>query len=388
MVDLLHEKIYQFVINEIKTGKLRPGDKVLSEKELAEKFGVSRITTKHALARMAELGVINRTRGKGSFVTENANKLIELNAATRSAVDAQSLSPDSFRGFLFGLVLPGFGEPFGLRMVHAIEKKASELGMYMLLKDSYGSREVEERAVEDFIRIGAKGLIVFPVHGEYYSEYLLKLSLQRFPLVLVDRFLKGIPIPAVVTDNQEAAEKLTSLLIDYGHKNIAFVSPPPENTSSIEERLSGYSQAFARHGLSVNEKFLMTDVQSTLKLKHLYEYEESAEDIAKLERFIKDAPEITAFVACEYEIACLIRQAAFNLDKKIPEDISIVCFDHSIQNPLVFTHVHQAENLIGETAVAILEQLLHRCEVPFLTKVPYEIAYASSVGFPIAHNSI
>jgi GntR family transcriptional regulator, phosphonate transport system regulatory protein len=53
---------------EIGEGHYRPGDKLPSEAELAQRFGVNRHTVRRALADMGERGMIHARRGAGVFV--------------------------------------------------------------------------------------------------------------------------------------------------------------------------------------------------------------------------------------------------------------------------------------------------------------------------------
>src|SRR5437868_6698819 len=68
---LLYQRIGTYLLDEIRRGALGPGDRVGSEMELAAQFEVSRITSKRALEVLREAGVIERIRGKGSFVVKN-----------------------------------------------------------------------------------------------------------------------------------------------------------------------------------------------------------------------------------------------------------------------------------------------------------------------------
>jgi GntR family phosphonate transport system transcriptional regulator len=54
---------------EISGGHYRPGDKLPTEAELAARFGVNRHTVRHALAALAEAGLVHSRRGAGVFVT-------------------------------------------------------------------------------------------------------------------------------------------------------------------------------------------------------------------------------------------------------------------------------------------------------------------------------
>ena len=65
-------KLYENVIKQIKgmisQGLLKKGDMLPSEKVLTELTGVSRVTVREALKVLAEKGIIETQKGKGSFV--------------------------------------------------------------------------------------------------------------------------------------------------------------------------------------------------------------------------------------------------------------------------------------------------------------------------------
>lgn len=54
---------------EIAGGHYRPGDKLPTEAQLAQRFGVNRHTVRHALAALAAAGTVHARRGAGVFVT-------------------------------------------------------------------------------------------------------------------------------------------------------------------------------------------------------------------------------------------------------------------------------------------------------------------------------
>jgi len=59
-----------FIRDTIKSGRLRPGDRVPSEAELVSRFGVSRMTANRALRELQSAGLLVRRAGSGSFVAE------------------------------------------------------------------------------------------------------------------------------------------------------------------------------------------------------------------------------------------------------------------------------------------------------------------------------
>lgn len=64
-------KIKTALLEQIERKELLPADKVESENQLAESFGVSRMTARRALSELVTEGVLVRSQGIGTFVAEN-----------------------------------------------------------------------------------------------------------------------------------------------------------------------------------------------------------------------------------------------------------------------------------------------------------------------------
>ena len=64
------EDVRQRILAQISAGQLRPGQKLIAERELAAEYQVSRSTLRQALAALEEVGVVRRLpgRGGGTFV--------------------------------------------------------------------------------------------------------------------------------------------------------------------------------------------------------------------------------------------------------------------------------------------------------------------------------
>ena len=64
-----YQRIQSTIRKRIDAGRLRPGDAVASERDLARIHRVSLMTARHALAFLEREGVVERRRGVGTFVT-------------------------------------------------------------------------------------------------------------------------------------------------------------------------------------------------------------------------------------------------------------------------------------------------------------------------------
>ena len=65
----LYFRLYSLLKNAILDGTIANGAQMPTEQQLAETFGVSRITAKRAMDELASENLIARFRGKGSHVT-------------------------------------------------------------------------------------------------------------------------------------------------------------------------------------------------------------------------------------------------------------------------------------------------------------------------------
>jgi len=67
----LYQQIKDFVAGNIQDGRWKAGDRLPSENDLVQQFGVSRMTVNRALRELFEQGRIRRVAGVGSFVAED-----------------------------------------------------------------------------------------------------------------------------------------------------------------------------------------------------------------------------------------------------------------------------------------------------------------------------
>lgn len=335
----LFQQIVERLLSQIGEGHFKPGERLPSEHELARQYNVSRITAKKALDELAVKGMVERIRGKGTFA---------LAAGMKDTHNTHS-NP------LVALLIPDFSETFGTKLLYAIEERCQRYGAHLIVKRTFGSAERETSAIKALIKLNVQGVIVFPVHGEHYNPDVLKLVLDGFPIVLVDRYLRGIPVSAVFTDNKAAGASLVSHMLGEGYKRIAFASPPAEHTSTIEDRLLGFETGLAHRSLSsAGHLVLYSSLPTSFTLPNI------EADEALILSFLQKHEGIDAFIASEYNLAVVLAHALLAAGKRIPEDVAIACFDAPydlLQEPL-FTHIRQDETGMGVASVDILTKQL------------------------------
>ena len=343
--EFLYKKIYDDLIRGILEGVYSPEKRLPSEKELAGKYGVSRITSKKALELLEENGYVTRMPGRGSFVTGKSPPTDD-----KVTGDAEQ----SGKSRLIGMIIEDFAENFGTMIIAGTEQGCRERGYSLVIKRSNGSQKQEGEAIEDLVRLGVEGILIIPVHGDNYNPMILRLAVESFPFVLIDRELKGIPASFVGTDNLTAATGLTDLLFDLGNRHICFVSPSMSDTSTILDRREGFLKSNAEHEVLVDDGSFLYDLSSTLPGQP--KSDGIRKDAETVKQYLLKHPETTAFFAVEYNIALIISKAVRELGKRIPEDYAVVCFDSppNFVEQYAFTHIQQDETEIGLKSVELL----------------------------------
>ncbi len=360
----LYEKIYNDIAEGIQTNKFPPGSRLPSEKELSLRYNVSRITSKKALEMLAEQNVILRMPGKGSFVME--------------AQESGELHPEILRNQrkqsrVIGVIMDAFGASYGYQLLLGIERECKARDLNFILKCTYGSKEAEIAAMNELLELGVSGIIIMCVHDETYNALVLKLAVENFPIVLIDRQLKGIPISYVGTNNYMAAKELTGWLFRNGHTRICFVSHASVQTPTILERQSGFVDYHLEHNIITNESMWITNLRSMLPSANRGEASEET-DLKLIEDFIRMNPQTTAFFAIEYSIGLLVYKTLQKLGQD--KEKKVVFFDGIDEmydsNP-VFTRVKQGEYQIGANSVRLVAESMDGKKEVETRLIPYEI---------------
>lgn len=72
----LYEQIVQQIEDSIVKGNLKPGDQLPAERELAQRFGVSRTAVREAVKALREKGLVEAYSGRGTFITDGTTQAV------------------------------------------------------------------------------------------------------------------------------------------------------------------------------------------------------------------------------------------------------------------------------------------------------------------------
>ncbi|MBB6732353.1 GntR family transcriptional regulator [Cohnella zeiphila] len=345
----LYQKIQDYLRDLIETDGLKEGDRIPTEKELMERFNVSKITVVNALTGLANEKIITRVPGRGSFVSGQAPVQESQEAPPAAVGQADRQGGPAVRTGTIGLIMPSIDDYFASRLIAGVQKVLLENGYRTVILLSNSSLRLEQEAIDLLMEIGAEGMLIFPVDEEQYNERILSMKLNGYPFVLIDRYLPGVETHYIAADGRLGTRLAVEYLWDLGHREIAICSDSPMQTITVQERIDGYMGALKDKGALINPAHIITGffVDS---LKEV--------DSHPLYRYIRNGM-ATAYIALNGRLGVQIHQMARKAGLSVPEDVSIVSFDDPtsiVEDFSIFTHIKQFEyDMGGQAATQLLE---------------------------------
>jgi DNA-binding LacI/PurR family transcriptional regulator len=244
----LYLHIAEELSKSICEGTLRPEDRIPSESEIIKRFNVSSITAKNALSHLCDQGYILRMRGKGSFV----NTLETLQTIPEYRNKKYARARTNLKAV--ALILPSMQTKVDRALLDAVQQEVSMTEYMLLLTITRESQKAESAAIRQYVNNGVSGIILFPAEQETYNKDVMQLSIDKFPLVFVDRYLKGLKSCIVTIDNVNITKEATSQMIKHRADKILFMSPNQQNSVTLD-RIKGFEEAMFDHKISINRDY-------------------------------------------------------------------------------------------------------------------------------------
>ena len=242
----LYFQVYKSLLERIQRGDFPAGSFLPPERQLTEDYGVSRITIIKALDKLAREQHIKRQQGRGTIVTDPAER------ASTGVVQKQRRS--------IAFICHVLDHPYLLQILMGIARTSAGHQYNLQVISSYDTGNEEVQHIKEAIARHVDGIIVFPHHGYHNASLYRELQQQHFPLVMVDRYYPQIDTDCVIFDDEIAGYELAKQLLQRGRRRIAVISYFEVEATSVNHRLSGYRRALQQWGLPYHDDLIWLDI--------------------------------------------------------------------------------------------------------------------------------
>jgi DNA-binding LacI/PurR family transcriptional regulator len=338
MAEPLYRTIANDLLAEIRSGRLKAGDRLPTEADLERRYSVSRITAARALRELQNLGLANRVQGSGSYVQEGAaapGGALRFVAAIFPELERNSI-PEILAG---------------------IEAECAVRRILVTYHNSRNDPRLERQIIEQLHSQDCQGILLFPCFNLLANAALYsQLSLARHPLVMLDRSIDFLNLPLVACDNAGSMAALCRHVIQQGHRRIGFLCNSIEAISSEQERFQGYGQALMAAGLPVDAGLVwrclpQAGPDSATLLPSAEERSGQVRAALDYYRSLDDPP--TCVMAVNDLLAIALEKALLSSSLRIPQDMAVTGFDDveaSQHMDVPLTTVGQPFRSIGQEA--------------------------------------
>lgn len=286
-----HAQLKALLLEELKEGKFKPGDRFYSENELVKIYGISKFPVIKALTEFVSEGWLHRIQGKGTFVAHPS-----LRRSNNIGIALFSLR--YLEGEFFPDIIDAIREEAGKRNYNLLfcplDKKTGT-------ENSFWLKVAEKKQVDGWVII----------ESDLEKEDIARLRDLKCPFILVDRYLPQAN--CVLIDNEKGAYEVSRHLMELGHRKIGLILGSIQSKVD-QDKLKGYKAALENHGLKYQESLVRRYSGDCLG-KVAYKAAES----------LLDVPEPpTAIMTTDDIVAAEVLRAARHRRLRVPEDLSLV----------------------------------------------------------------
>lgn len=321
---------------EIHEGVYRRSQMLPTEREIMERFSVSRQTVRQALSILVSDGLIEKRQGSGSHILE---------PQTARQNKGVAIVTTYINDYIF---------PTILRDVESVLSRKNYATMIFSTENKVG---VEREVLTDLLRRPLDGLLVEGTKTALPNPNLdlyRRFQDQGIPIVFIHGCYANLPNQVLVADdNFGGGYQLTSYLIEKGHTHIGSIFKSDDIQG--QQRYAGFLAALRDSGLPIPDD---RTLWYSTELRDLMLLGDDAILNFYIDCLLKDC---TAVVCYNDEIAYRLINVLTRRGIRVPQDMAVVSFDNSSFSempPVRITSLAHGSKQLGRAAAERLIDLM------------------------------
>ncbi|MCA0163108.1 catabolite control protein A [Bacillus sp. RAR_M1_44] len=262
-----------------------------------------------------------------------------------------------------GVIIPDISSIFYSELARGIEDIATMYKYNIILSNSDQNTDKELHLLNTMLGKQVDGIVF--MGGNITDVHVEEFKRSPVPIVLAASVEEQAQTPSVNINYEQAIYDSVQLLVEKGHKRIAFVSGPMSEPINSMKKLAGYKRALEEAGIAFDE---------ALVAEGDYSYDSGIEALANL---LEQSDKPTAVIAATDEMALGVIHGAQDRGVSIPEDLEVIGFDNTRLSLMVrpqLTTVVQPTYDIGAVAMRLLTKLMNKEQVEDqIVELPHRI---------------
>jgi len=279
--------------------------KYITIKDIAKETGFSINTVSRALNNKSDINLKTK-----EIILDTVKKMgyVRNNSATQLR---------GHKSMILGVITPDSSNPFFSEVYKYLEILAENEGYQIILMNSEGFYEKEEKAISVMLERRVDGLIIFPTQQKY--DDIIGLINDNVPAVFAGREIDTFEATTVFNDDVKGGYLATKELTDKKCRNIIMITDELYNSASVK-RLEGFKKALISEGLVYNPDNVLI-----CKDLHRGTYIEQGKSIIR--EFIMSGKSADGIFCYNDLIAYGVISELKRLGIKVPDSLKVTAFD-------------------------------------------------------------
>lgn len=213
--------------------------KKITSSQVAEKAGVSQATVSMILNR----------RNNVSFSAETVEKVEQAARELGYELPRRKKNKDNKKEKLIVVFCPTLTSPYYVLLLQGIEAVANEKGYGVFICNTQRDAGLEEKYLRMIRTMNPQGIIyTCNPHPDFQKK--VEETAREIPLVIISNKEKTTTVDAINQDNTMVGRLMARHLLDLGHQDVAFITPPLTRRQwQRSRRIDGFVKEFEREGL-------------------------------------------------------------------------------------------------------------------------------------------
>lgn len=286
-----------------------------------------------------------------------------LETRVKKAMDVLGFEPKPPKIRTVAIIVPQILNPFLTAVITGVQEEADKVGLYSVILNITEDPERQQQNLKLVNYFPFDGVVLF--HTNIDPKSILELcNRNNIPIVAIGRTIESPRIQCININRENAMYQATKYLISLNHRDIAYISGPPELELS-KARLRGIQRALSEAGLTLKPQCYRWCAPT---IEEGFQVAGSLLNLPSEER-------PTAIIAFNDLIAVGVLHAVRTVELNVPDDISVVGFDDiylSLHTNPPLTTISQPKYRMGQLAIQKIAAILNGNETGAEVFTPLE----------------
>ena len=293
---------------------------------MSKKKATSSDVAKRAGVSQATVSMVLNKKYNVSFSRETVEKVEQAARELGYHLPGRKNRKESRKEKLIVVFCPTLTSPYYVLLLQGIEAVANKQGYGVFICNTQRDPRLEEKYLRMMGTIEPLGIIYCCNPNPDFQQQVEELA-QTIPLVIISNKEKTTTIDAINQDNTVVGRMMARHLLDLGHRDVAFITPPLTRRQwQRTKRVNGFVKEFEKEGLKDHVIIKAADEAIDMQIPRMdSEYSMGYELTMEL---LDEGREFTAIAGQNDMMAIGALDALHEARIHVPKDVSVIGCDN------------------------------------------------------------